>query len=109
MLTRSRRPERSVPDVGSVALQEASGVPTTSSQWPATLDGATVVFTAMRNLPLPSVVAFATSRSAPSSVHNSCTTARKEEREGDRGEGIRKRGEEIGEWIRRERSEVVGQ
>ena len=45
MLTRSRRPERSVPDVGSVALQEASGVPTTSSHWPATLDGATVVFT----------------------------------------------------------------
>ena len=42
MLTRSRRPERSAPDVGSVALQEASGVPTTSSHWPATLDGATM-------------------------------------------------------------------
>ena len=73
------------------------------------LNWAVLTFTAMWNLPSPSVVAFATSRSAPSSVHNSCTTARKEEREGDRGEGRRKRGEEMGEWIRRERSEVVGQ
>jgi len=42
-------------------------------------------------------------------MHRSCTTARKEEREGDRGEGLWKRGKEIGEWIRREMSEVAGQ
>ena len=76
MLTSRRRPERSVPAAGSVASQATSGVSTTRLQLLATLDGATVVFTAMRNHPLPSVVAFAAKAlAAPSPVHCSSTSA----------------------------------
>lgn len=49
MLTRSRRPDWSVPVAGSAASHVASGVVTTSEQPLATLDSAAVVFIAMRN------------------------------------------------------------
>lgn len=73
MLTRSRRPDCSVPIAGSAALQEGQRrVATIRWQLLATLDSVAVVFSAMGNHPLPSVVALAAM--APS-VHCSYTAA----------------------------------